>query len=57
MNIPLEIGRGNLRIFSSGIDPVGTLLGEHGFVDWLGSRGLVPGAGDVGSDVTRPVIQ
>ena len=29
VNIPLEIGRGNLRIFRSGIDPVGTLLGEH----------------------------
>ncbi len=29
LNIPLEIGRGNIRIFWSGLDPVGKLLGEH----------------------------
>ncbi len=32
LNIPLEFGRGNLKKVSgfwSGIDPVGTLLGEH----------------------------
>ncbi len=32
MNIPLEFGRGNLRlfrIFPSGIDPIGALLAEH----------------------------